>query len=264
MPYQLPPYPQLVAHRGNSSPSPENTRLAIEQAISLGVDMVEVDVRLSRDDLPVLIHNQTLRQTTNGSGRVAKHTLAELKLLDAGSWKDPQFAGEPLLTLHESLELARHRVGLNLDLKTHSVIWSTLEAVRQMNMTDEVIVTGCCWKCVKTVRRSEARLTVLLNLNQAMDFLARRRAKSLFQSIYLSQARTANVAGININHHYVDQELVDAAKRSGLSIWTWTVDDENRFRKLLAIGVDSITTNWPERMIPMIQQHRNHHFGEQS
>ncbi len=257
MPYQLPPYPQLIAHRGNSGPSPENTRPAIEQAITLGVDMVEVDVRLSRDGLPVLIHNQTLRQTTNGSGRVAKHTLAELKLLDAGSWKGPQFAGEPLLTLHETLELARHRVGLNLDLKTHSAIWRTLEAVRQMNMTDEVIVTGCCWSCVKTIRRSEARLTVLLNLNQAMDFLARRSAKSLFRLTYLSQTRTIRAAGININHHYVDQELIDAAKRLGLSVWTWSVNDEDRLQNLIDLGVDSITTSWPERMMPLMHRYRS-------
>ena len=204
MPYQLPPYPQLIAHRGNSSPSPENTRLAIEQAISLGVDMVEVDVRLSRDGVPVLIHNKTLRQTTNGSGRVAKHTLAELKLLDAGSWKGPQFAGEPLLTLYESLELARHRVGLNLDLKTHSAIWSTLEAVRQMNMTDEVIVTGCCWKCVKTVRRSEARLTVLQS--QSTDGRLD-EGQSLFQN--LSKPSVCRQSRHQHQPSLFDQELVD-------------------------------------------------------
>ena len=91
---------QLIAHRGNSGPSPENTRLAIEQAIALGVDMVEVDVHLSRDGVPVLVHYPTLEQTTNGNGRVHDHTLAELKQLDAGSWKGDRFAGEPILDAH--------------------------------------------------------------------------------------------------------------------------------------------------------------------
>ena len=87
MSYQLPPHTQLIAHRGNAGLSPENTHLAIEQAIALGVDMVEVDVRLSRDGVPVLFHHPTLEQTTNGNGRVHEHTLAELKQLDAVSKK---------------------------------------------------------------------------------------------------------------------------------------------------------------------------------
>jgi glycerophosphoryl diester phosphodiesterase len=80
----------------------------------------------------------------------------------------------------------------------------------------------------------------------------------------LAQARASPAAGINLDHRYVDRRLVEKARKAGLSIWTWTVDDEERFQELLALGVDSITTNWPERMIPMVQQHRNHHFGEQS
>ncbi len=119
MAYVPPTHTQLIAHRGNSGPSPENTRLAVEQAISIGVDMVEADVNLALNGDPVIIHNATLAETTNGKGRVDENSLAELKKLDAGSWKGPEFAGERILGLYDLLALARGRIPLNLDLKTH-------------------------------------------------------------------------------------------------------------------------------------------------
>ncbi len=254
MSYQLPPHAQLIAHRGNSGPSPENTRLAIEQAFALGVDMVEVDVHLSRDGVPVLMHSPTLERTTNGFGRVHHHTLAELKQLDAGSWKGDRFAGEPILTLTEALELARHRVPLNIDLKLTKAVQSVITAVRSMGMLDQVVITGCTRRCVKKIRAQEPKLMVLLNLSQSMEFLAQHGPALLFQQAYLAQTRYAGAAGININHLYLNQELVTAVHQAGLTVWTWTVDDERRFQELLDLGLDSITTNWPERMCPLMKR----------
>lgn len=254
MSYQLPPHTQLIAHRGNSGPSPENTRLAIEQAIALDVDMVEVDVHLSRDGVPVLVHYPTLERTTNGNGRVHDHTVAELKQLDAGSWKGDRFAGEPILTLTEVLELARHRVPLNLDLKTLKAVQAVITAVREMDMLDQVVITGCTRRCVKKIRAQEPTLMVLLNLSQSMELLAQHGPAPLFRQAYLAQTRNAGAVGININHIYLNREFTTAVHQAGLSVWTWTVDDERRFQELLDLGVDSITTNWPERMRPVMKR----------
>ena len=254
MSYQLPPYAQLIAHRGNSGPSPENTRLAIEQAFGLGVDMVEVDVHLSRDGVPVLVHYPTLEQTTNGNGRVHHHTLAELKQLDAGSWKGSRFAGEPILTLTEALELARHRVPLNLDLKIPKVVQAVITAVRYMEMLDQVVITGCTRRCVKKIRAQEPNLMVLLNLSQSMNLLAQHGPTLLFRQVYLAQTRDAGAVGININHIYLNRKLVTAVHQAGLTVWTWTVDDERRFQELLDLDVDSISTNWPGRMRPVMKR----------
>ncbi len=257
MPYQNPPHTQLIAHRGNSGPSPENTRLAIEQAITLGVDMVEVDVRLSQDGVPVLVHYPTLEQTTNGYGRVHEHTLAELKQLDAGSWKGGQFAGEQILTLIEGLEMARYRLPLNLDLKTIKAVQAVITAVRSMDMLDQVVITGCTRRCVKKIRAQEPDLMVLLNLSQSMELLAQQGPALLFQQAYLAQTRDAGAVGINISHTYLNQEFVTAVHQAGLSVWTWTVDDKPRVQELLDLGVDSITTNWPERMLPVLKRDRD-------
>lgn len=253
MPYRLPPYPQLIAHAGNSGFAPENTRPAIEQAIAIGIDMVEVDVSLSREGIPVLIHGPTLNRTTNGTGRVDKLSMDQLKQLDAGSWKGTQFAGEPLLSLWEGLELARNRVGILIDLKTDRAIPAALEAIRDMRMMDQVVIAG--WRaCVDKIQATNSHSAVLLSLDQPLKLLVRAGPAALFRNRYLAQARKTAPAGINIDHRFVEWQLVDAAHRQGLSVWTWTVDDEARLKELVDLGVDSISTNWPGRMLKVMNR----------
>lgn len=253
MSYQLPHRTQLVAHRGNSGPAPENTRIAIEQAIALNVDMVEVDVHISQDGIPVLIHHSRLDLTTNGQGQVTEHTLPELKLLDIGSWKSPEFAGERILTLQEVLDIAKNRIPLNLDIKTARVIPAVINILREMHALNQVVFSGCLQDCVKTIRSQEPRLTVLLNLDMALQQLALTGPAETFRSRCLAVAEQSGAAGINIAHVFVNRLLIQQAHQKGLSVWVWTVDDNDRVRELLEIGVDSITTNWPEHMVPVMK-----------
>lgn len=252
MPYQLPLNTQLIAHRGNSGPVPENTRLAIEQAITLGVDMVEVDVHISQDGIPVLIHHANIEHTTNGQGDVTEYTLSELNLLDVGSWKSSQFAGERILTLDDVLDLTKNRVPINLDLKTERVIPVAIKIIRDMHLLNQVVISGCTQDCIKTIRAREPRLSVLLNLNAALKQFALTGPAAVFRSRYLTAAKQVEAVGINIDHAFVNLEIVQQAHQKGLSIWTWTVDDEDRLRELVEMEVDSITTNWPEQMMPII------------
>jgi glycerophosphoryl diester phosphodiesterase len=253
MPYTLSDNTQLIAHRGNAGPAPENTRLAIEQAIALKVDMIEVDIHISQDGAPVIIHHPRLDHTTNGRGHVNEHTLLELKLLDAGGWKAPEFAGERILTLYDVLDLTRNRIPLNLDLKTERAIPATLKAVQEMRVLNEVVISGCTQDCIKTIRSQEPRLTILLNLDNALEQLALTGPAATFRSRLLTVAQQSGAVGINIAHVFVNRNLVQQAHQRGLSVWVWTVDDEQRVQELLAMGVDSITTNWPEKMMPIIK-----------
>ena len=106
--------PAVVAHRGASAAAPENTLAAMRRAAEMGARWAECDVRLSADGVPVVIHDGTLDRTTDGRGALAAHTAAELARLDAGSWRDAAFAGEPVPTLAALLEEAR-RLGLGLN-----------------------------------------------------------------------------------------------------------------------------------------------------
>jgi len=107
----------ICAHRGASNSHPENTLDAFREAIRLGVQMIEFDVALTRDKQLVLMHDETIDRTTNGKGPVSGKTLAELKKLDAGSWKDKQFQNERIPTLDEALAVIPENIWLNVHLK---------------------------------------------------------------------------------------------------------------------------------------------------
>lgn len=114
----VPGLPRIIGHRGAAARAPENTLAGIGKAHELGAAWVEFDVMLSRDGQPVLIHDETLERTTSGRGRVADHTLAELKRLDAGAWFAPAFAGEAIPTLEEAVaRLLDLGLGANVEIK---------------------------------------------------------------------------------------------------------------------------------------------------
>ena len=145
MPYKTPPRTQIVAHRGNSGPLPENTLIAITSAIDLGVDMVEVDIRLTKDGIPVLMHDDRVDDTTSGTGFVKDFTWEELRMLDAGSWRGAEFADESVRSLEDVLDLAVGRVALNLDLKVPEAAEPTAIAAIEAGASgsDTTAAVGC-------------------------------------------------------------------------------------------------------------------------
>jgi len=106
-----------IAHRGASAYAPENTFSAFDKALSLGVDQVELDVHFSEDGHIVVIHDDNLDRTTNGSGPVSAHSLAQLRSLDAGSWFGPEYGGERIPSLGEVLERYKGRLYLHIEIK---------------------------------------------------------------------------------------------------------------------------------------------------
>jgi glycerophosphoryl diester phosphodiesterase len=109
--------PLVIAHRGFSGRYPENTLAAIQGAIDAGADMVEIDVTLTADRIPVVIHDDTLDRTTDGFGAVRERPWAEIMPLDAGGWFAPEFRGEGVPTLEEVLEGPGQEIALNVELK---------------------------------------------------------------------------------------------------------------------------------------------------
>src|SRR2546425_868141 len=113
----LPHRPLRVAHRGASARAPENKLAAFREAIRLEADAIELDVQLSADGVPMVIHDDTVDRTTNGHGTVATIASRDLRRLDAGAWFSSRFRGERIPTLEEALECARGRCGLNIEIK---------------------------------------------------------------------------------------------------------------------------------------------------
>ena len=111
----------IIAHRGASAYYPENTLVSFEGAMALGADMVELDVQLTSDGEVVVFHDEKITRCTDGRGRIADHSLAELKKLDAGSWFDKKFQGEKIPTLAEVLNVCKNKIAVNIEIKTEAV-----------------------------------------------------------------------------------------------------------------------------------------------
>lgn len=247
--YQITRTPQIVAHRGFSGRYPENTRIAIEGAIALGVDMVEIDVRLSRDRIPVIFHDAKLGHNTPCPHRVDELTASELKMLDIGLWRGDEFLNERILTLDEALDLVHRRIPINLDIKTSAAIGSVVAAVRERKMIDDVVLSGCSWAQARRVRQLEPHLHVLMNVDGLLGTLLRLCSARLALLISRLQVRITKVTGLNVGHRMAADHFIRSAAARNLPVWTWTVDDPTRALQLVKLGAISITSNWPDRIL---------------
>src|SRR5260370_34253936 len=167
----------LGGHRGNADECPENTLASFRSAIELDVDVIECDVHLSDDGGLAVIHDHLLDRTTDGSGLVRDYTMAELKRFDAGSWKDPRFAGERIPSLDEVLAVAQGRVGVAIEIKNLPLPYAGIEdavgrSVNEGGMVGEVVVLAFDHRSSKrSAEREPQILTGVLEASRPVDIL---------------------------------------------------------------------------------------------
>jgi len=230
-----------IAHRGASAAAPANTLVAFERAAELGADGIELDVHLSADGAPVVIHDSTLDATTDGHGRVAATPLAQLKRLDAGSWFDPAFAGERIPTLEEVLEAMGGRLLLNIELKSLSLRDKGLERavialVERYDLEERVLFSSFNPFSLRRAKKIAPRIQAGL-LYSPDQSLPLRRAWLAF--LFPHEAR-------HPQHTMVDERYLTWARKRGYRVNVWTVDDPKEMRRLARLGVDGIITNTPK------------------
>jgi glycerophosphoryl diester phosphodiesterase len=242
--------PLNIAHRGASDEAPENTLAAIRRAIGHGADMVEVDVQRTRDGALVLMHDTTLVRTTDvrevfpgrGPWRVADFTYDELRRLDAGSWKGRAFAGEPVATLAEALEvISASDAGLLLELKAPDlypgVVADVVAALRNHHdfvgsaaSTGRLVVQSFGFAAMKEHKTQAPEIPVGL-----LGLPPRQHLPAL--------ATWANQ--VNPSHLAVDRAYADEVHRLGMRCLVWTVNHSYLMRRALRAGVDGVITNRP-------------------
>jgi glycerophosphoryl diester phosphodiesterase len=225
---------------------------AFARAVELGADGIELDVHLSADGVPVVIHDFTVDATTDGSGPVSSLPLTQLKELDAGSSFDPAFAGEPIPTLAEVLETFGHRMFLNVELKTVSLGDNGLERTvvaelerHGLDRDDRTLLSSFNPFSLRRAGRlaPHVRLGLLYAPNLALPL---RRA--WLAPLAPHQAR-------HPEHTMVDARYVAWARRCGYQVNTWTVDDPGEMRRLVDLGVDGIITNVPDVLGRVLESH---------
>ena len=225
--------PMIVAHRAGAALGPENTLEALEQSIAAGADMAEVDVRLTRDGVPVLLHDSTLLRTTGVNEAVSQTSLEQVRKLDAGSWFDPDFAGEGVPTLEEALSTAQGRIPLMLELKSGGgegrLVQAVVELVRSMKMEKECQLasssTGILRLCGDFAPEIERILI-------ASDVVPGLEAPVSVQGYSVDLRRTGAAAGL-------------LAHRENRDLYIWTANSYSQLRRALALGPDGLITDDP-------------------
>jgi glycerophosphoryl diester phosphodiesterase len=231
--------PLVISHAACKGHAPENTLAGIRAALALGAEAIEIDLHCTADGALVLLHDDSVDRTTEGSGDVRTLTLAAVQRLDAGArWPDAAFRGEHVPTLEETLDLTRGKALLVIEIKQAAIEQAVAGCVRRLNATREVMVWTFQPEVVRTMR------AVAPEIPCGQTWSARRPDVEKM----LTTALLGNAQAVEPEHTLVDAELVRAARRSGLRVYTWTPDDPARIAELAAFGVDGICTNFPERV----------------
>ena len=231
----------IIAHRGNSSAAPENTMPAFVSSIESGAEYCEIDIRLSKDGVPVVIHDRSVDRTTDGAGAVSEMTISELRALDAGSWLSETFAGTPIPTLDEVLALAASS-GTRV-LIEYKGTWSkagvktTVDMIEAVGLTSTVVAQSFSQKTVARIADAAPELTVGW-LTEDLDASTVATATAIEADAV--NPRTATARGVARAH------------RAGLGVFVWTQDAETDWRALTAMGVDGIITNRPDALLEWV------------
>lgn len=233
--------PIICGHRGVAVRAPENTLVGLELAAAMGLAMVEVDVRLTRDGAPVLFHDAGLGRTAPGRGTIRDLRWSELEKLDAGRWFGPEFAGEGIPTLAEALAALGPRLGINLELKTdgetgperiEALVKTVLDSVTHARMEERCVVTSFDRVAVRLAASLDPDLPCGPIIGEGDPLEALREASGL----------------ISVRHGLITPATVVAAHAAGCAVHAWTVNDPKAAERLAALGVDVIITDDPERL----------------
>jgi glycerophosphoryl diester phosphodiesterase len=230
-----------IAHRGWSGKAPENTISAIQKAIEHpSIQMIELDVQICRDGVPVVIHDYTLERTTNGSGLVRETTLPELKKLDAGAWFGDQFSGETIPTLEEVLQLVQGKKRLNVELKCPGgghveIAQRIVELVRKYAIEPSILITSFNHETIKEISRLAPDLKrglIIYGMPVLLD----------------EQIEATGATALSMCYPYLTKDFVRPYLDRGMEMIAWTVDHPEHMRQVASLDERiAICTNHPDR-----------------
>lgn len=239
----------VVAHRGASGHAPENTMAAFRRAVELGARFIETDLQVTRDARVIALHDSTLDRTTNGTGPAHQQPLKEVRALDAGSWfnspSGESFSGERIPTLNEILQFAKERdVIFYLEIKSGGA-WGIEHAVvgtlRDANASAHVVILSFDPTTLDSVNR--------LDRTMMTGYLCEHPSNDLVERAVRAGARQLAPRG-----DLITSSLVEKAHHAGLQVVAWTINDPEQMRRLIAAGVDGIMSDYPERLVKVVQE----------
>ena len=243
-----------IAHRGASGTAPENTLSAFRKALEIGVDAVELDLHGTKDGEIVAIHDASLNRTTNLNGLVKKKTLRTIKMADAGGWFHPDFAGEQIQvdattvktvarelvpTLTEALECICENAIAVLEIKDATIGEAVVKKINEMDALEKVVIISFHTSVLRGVRALDPRIPT--------GWLIGSHDSDASPVQLCQQLGRLGSSLLNVNHQLITAEFAYEVHRRGIALWCWTVDDIARMHEMKALGVQGITSNYPER-----------------
>ncbi len=228
---------QITAHRGASKAAPENTMYAFQAALDSDADYIELDVQLTKDEQLVVFHDEKIDRVSNKKGSLNNYTYAELQRISVGEWfGDGQFADARVPLFSDVLELVGHDILLNIEIKDHGntslTVQKTVELIQQYDIVSSCYITSFSYKALKQVKQLDPRIKTGLIAN-AITTMAFNQLKY--------------IDALSLNHLLVNQAVINSAHQSGKRVFVWTVDRPSEMQNMIALGVDNIITNRPDK-----------------
>jgi glycerophosphoryl diester phosphodiesterase len=250
-------FPLIVAHRGASAHAPENTLAAFRSAIDVGAEGVEFDVRLSKDGIPVVIHDGDLRRTGNRSEKVSELTCKELGKVDVGSWFNrrfrararAEFAFETVPTLQQTLSLLKDFNGpICIELKANAETFRGLSAavcdvIRDSPLLPQIIIKSFKLASIPQVKHliPDVQTAALFALDVMLVIRHREHVVTL--------ASEFGADRISVHHSLVSPRLAQRAADVGMPVIVWTVDDPRWLSRRRNLNIDALITNDPKKFL---------------
>ncbi|MDP3560538.1 MAG: glycerophosphoryl diester phosphodiesterase [Legionellaceae bacterium] len=233
---------RVIAHRGASGYAPENTMASFEKALAMGATCVEFDVMLSEDGQPFVIHDTSLRRTTNGKGDVGLSSAAYISSLDAGTWFSEEYSGETVPRFQDLLLwLAQHpTMQANIEIKPYP---------GQLEQTTDIILSAIkqYWPSTKALPLvSSFEYEALERCISVAPAIPRGFLMHYWDKDWLAKATAIQAYSIHCNHRLLSMARVSAMHEAGHMVLAYTVNKKSIGEKLFAMGVDAVFTNYPD------------------
>ena len=226
----------ITAHRGSSKKAPENSLSAFEAAIEDGADVIELDVRQTRDGVVIVMHDESLRRTCGVNNKVGEMTYRQLQGIYIDAGHGDEYPEEKIPTLREAIELIDGRADMNIELKPAVTDTNLEEAVAEIvaeyDLYDSCVVTSQTYDSIKKIKKKDENIKTVYVMSVAMGN---------FYNLKYADA-------LSIKFRYITHDVVRRAHESGKEIYAWVIDDDKTLERMMLLNVDSIITNKPEQM----------------
>lgn len=231
---------KIIAHRGASKYAPENTLPAFELAYEMKADGIETDVQLTRDNVPILIHDEQLKRTTDGTGWIKDYTYEEIKELDAGSWFSKEFYKSPILTLEEFLQWAQFKpIYLHIELKNNKIEYKDIEnmvfeMVEHFQLLDRTTLSTFNPESVKRLKPKNTKIEVAL--------LTSKKSSNL-----ILEAKELGANALHVKYRLLNSSLSMQSRKQNIPLRIYTVNSYRTIKKCIDLKCDSIFTDVPDK-----------------